>query len=229
MSISKSNLLIVLPSFNEASLIENVLTDIQNEGYCNICLIDDGSSDVTFNLAKQFDIDILRHPINRGAGAAIQTGIIFARNKGYEYAVLMDSDGQHLASDIKILMDKMESENADIVIGNRFAKKDNRIPQHRKFYNNIANWFTRLYCIHSYSDTQSGFRLLNRKAIELLDLKSRGFGFCSEMIIQAEKLKLNIGQIPITVLYTKYSLSKGQNLNEGFRTARNILWHQLFK
>lgn len=228
MELSKSKILVILPAFNEATVIENVLVDIQKEGYTNICLVDDGSTDNTSEIAQKYGAHILTHPINRGAGAAVQTGISFAKNESYQYVILMDSDGQHLSEDIVSLYNKMQETDADIVIGNRFFNDENDIPKHRVTYNKIANIFTNLFCKENYADSQSGFRLLNRKSIETLNLKSKGFGFCSEMLIVSEKLNLKIEQTPIRVLYTKYSMQKGQNLRNGIRTARSILWYRVF-
>lgn len=228
MSINKSDILIILPAYNEAEVIGKVILDIQNEGYLNICLIDDGSTDHTNEIAQECNIKILTHPLNRGAGAAIQTGIEYAKNTEFQYAILIDSDGQHLPGDIVKLYKKMQESNADIIIGNRFSATDNSVPRKRLVYNQIANIFTNIFCKNKYEDTQSGFRLLSRRAIERLELKNRGFGFCSEMIIESEKLDLQIAETPIRVLYTKYSMNKGQNLRVGVRTARSILWRVFF-
>jgi len=228
MSNIKTDILILLPAYNEADVIANVIIDIQKEGYTNICLIDDGSTDNTNEIARKYNVKILSHPINRGAGAATQTGINYAKNEDFQHAILMDSDGQHVPKDIETLYTKMKETDADLIIGNRFLISENDVPLHRITYNQIANIFTNCFCKKKYADTQSGFRLLNRKAIEMLNLKTRGFGFCSEMIIESEKLKLRIEETPIRVLYTKYSLSKGQNLREGAKTARSILWRVFF-
>lgn len=225
----KSKVLIILPAFNEGQVIGRVLSGIKKVGYDKICVVDDGSADNTRLEAQKAGAVVLTHPINRGAGAAVQTGIAFAKKRGFEYAVLMDSDGQHLPSDIDSLIAELHSSEADLVIGNRFSKEKNAIPEHRIVYNRIANIFTNIFCKKNYLDTQSGFRLLNRKAIETLNLKNRGFGFCSEMIIFSEKENLKIVETPIHVLYTKYSMNKGQNLREGVRTAQSILWRVIFE
>lgn len=229
MTILKSDILIIIPAFNEASVIGNVFAQIQNEGYHNICLIDDGSTDNTREVALQYDVFTLSHPINRGAGAAIQTGIAFAKNEGYPYVLLMDGDGQHLPQDIECMLTKIQETDADIIIGNRFAYSENNVPKKRLVYNKLANIFTNIFCKKNYDDTQSGFRLLNRRAIESLELKSKGFDFCSEMLIVSEKLDLEVAQTPIRVIYTDYSMKKGQNLRVGIRTARSILWQFVFK
>lgn len=228
MISDKSKILIILPAFNEGKVIGEVLSNLRANGYSSICVVDDGSRDNTSVQAKKAGATVLKHPINRGAGAAAQTGVAFAKKHGFEYAVLMDSDGQHLPKDIQSLYIKLITSEADIVIGNRFASHKNEVPQHRIVFNQIANVFTNVFCKKNYRDTQSGFRILNRKAIEHLKLKTRGFGFCSEMIIFSEKNKLHIEETPIGVLYTNYSLNKGQNLLEGIRTAQSILWRVMF-
>ena len=224
-----SNILIILPAFNEGMVIKKVLFDIKKAGYKNICVVDDGSSDNTRKEAQKVGAVVISHPINRGAGAAVQTGIAFAKKSGFDYVILMDSDGQHLPEDINLLLSKMKHSNADIVVGNRFSSQRNKVPHHRVLYNRIADIFTNIFCKKNYEDSQSGFRLLNRNAIERIQLKNRGFGFCSEMLIFAEKANLRVEEAPIQVLYTKYSMNKGQNLIEGIRTARSIIWQTIFE
>ena len=228
MLSNNSNLLIILPAFNEGAVIRKVLFNIRKIGFQNICVVDDGSSDHTAQKARNAGVEVISHPINRGAGAAVQTGIAYAKNNGYDYAILMDSDGQHLPEDIHRLYSKMETSKADIVVGNRFSFTENNVPTHRVAYNQIANIFTNLFCKKRYADTQSGFRLLNRRAIESLQLKNKGFGFCSEMLIFSDQSNLRVEETPIQVLYTNYSMNKGQNLREGIRTAKSILWSVFF-
>ena len=221
--------LVILPAFNEATIIGTVISNIQEAGFLKICVVNDGSSDNTTEIAKKAGAILITHPINRGTGAAVQTGLVYAFQKGFSNAVLMDSDGQHLPKDIFRLLKKMRETQADIVIGNRFSREQNEVPIRRIIYNQIANIFTNIFCKKNYPDTQSGFRLLNRKAIETIHLHNRGFGFCSEMLIQAERANLQVKFTPIQVLYTDYSLSKGQNLVQGIRTAKSILWDLIFK
>ena len=229
MAIYKPNILIILPAFNEAPVIENVIRQIQKAGYPNICVINDGSTDDTFRKAKNASAIVLSHPINRGAGAAVQTGLAYAKKNEFQYAATMDSDGQHLVIDVEQLVEKMKASSADIVIGNRFILKDNSIPFRRIIYNRLANLLTNLFCKKNYNDTQSGFRLFNRLAIEKLKLKNRGYGFCSEMLIVAEHSNLHVVETPIQVVYTEYSLNKGQSFSVGLKTARSILWRVIFK
>ena len=226
--IKKEDLLIVFPAFNEATVISKILQETISSGYKNICVIDDGSYDDTLQKAIEEGVIVISHLINRGAGAAVQSGIEYARGKNFSFVLFMDCDGQHLVEDISKLLEKMNASHADIVIGNRFKERMNIIPIHRVFYNKMANILTNIFCHKNYADTQSGFRLLNKNAIEKVNLKSRGFSFCSEMIIFGEQANLKIEAVPIQVLYSDYSLSKGQSLIVGFKTAGNILWRVMF-
>jgi glycosyltransferase involved in cell wall biosynthesis len=219
--IQKSDIWVCLPSYNEGQIIISVIDGIRSEGYTKILVIDDGSSDNTQDILSTLNIKYLRLPINRGVGAAIQLAIEYAVLNEFKYLAFMDADGQHVASCLPNLVKIMEKEHADIVIGHRFIYKDNKIPSKRIFYNYIANKFTSIFTKHT-NDSQSGYRLLNRKSIEKLNLTIDGYGVCSEMIMTAKKANLHIANAPIKVFYTDYSLSKGQNLRKGILTALSI-------
>lgn len=219
---------VLLPAFNEAAVIREVIRNVRTCGYHHIIVVDDGSSDDTARIALEEKTVLLSHPVNRGAGAVIQTGILYARLKGINTMVQMDSDGQHHPEDIDHLFKTMQSEDCDIVVGSRFMGGNYNIPKIRVFYNSISNIITNWFCKRWYSDTQSGFRMFNRRAIEKLDLQIDGFGYCSEMIIQAERKSLRISEVPISVSYTKYSMSKGQDFFMGVVTATNLFWKLLF-
>ncbi len=224
-----TDILIILPAYNEGTVIAKVVRQVQSAGYRHICVVNDGSKDDTFQRAKSTGAVVLSHPINRGAGAAVQTGLTYAKNNNFQYAATMDSDGQHLVGDVAALFGAMEHSAADIVVGNRFILQENNIPAQRIVYNKIANLLTNLFCHHTYQDTQSGFRLFNRNAIEKLAIKNRGYGFCSEMFFLAEQAGLVVTEAPIKVIYTEYSISKGQSLSVGIKTARSLLWRIIFE
>ncbi len=227
--IALSHIYVLLPAYNEASSIIEVINGLKNKGIHNILVINDGSTDNTAQLVRQEPVHLVNHLINRGAGAAIQTGIELARHQGWPYIALMDADGQHDANDILVLKEKMEQSNCDLVVGSRFMKNGNQIPRTRIVFNFIANLMTNIFSKKKFTDSQSGLRLLNRKAIESINLELDGFGFCSEMLNKAEKADLKIEETATKVLYTKYSISKGQDFNVGITTAFNFLWNIFFK
>ena len=227
--IEKSDIHIFIPAFNEAQAIGKLIVSLGLHGYENIYVIDDGSTDGTADIATKESAELIRHFVNRGVGAATQTAIEFSRLKDLDYILLMDADGQHIAEDIETLINCMSGEDVDIVLGSRFLKDSDAMPRMRKRYNYLANTLTNLFCINSYTDTQSGFRMLNKTAIRSLNILLDDYGFCSEMIIHAERLGLRIKEVPVETIYTSYSLSKGQNFFKGIRTGISILERIWFK
>jgi len=122
----------------------------------------------------------------------------------------------------------METTKCDIVIGSRWIEPSEGVPATRVAYNRMSNIFTNLFCKANYTDSQSGMRLLSRRAIENINLHLDGFGYCSEMLVHAEEMGLNVTEVPIRVAYTDYSMSKGQDLQMRINTAMNILWKMFF-
>ena len=226
--ISRSDILVCIPAYNESSVIAEVISGLRKLGFIHILIINDGSTDQTEEVAREAGAMVITHLINRGAGAASQTGIHFARQNGYGYVLQLDGDGQHYLEDADALIQCMEEGNFDLVIGSRFLLKEHEIPRKRILYNKISNLFTNWFCIGNFTDSQSGFRLLNRKAIEELQLTLDGFGYCSEMIFMAEKGGLRIGEVAIRVRYTEYSMSKGQSFSNGIDTALHLLYKFFF-
>ena len=227
--IPAGDITVCLPAYNEASVLGEVIQGLRSAGYERICVVDDGSSDNTGQVARHAGAVTVRHPINRGAGAAVQTAIELARRRRWKYILFMDADGQHVVSDIELLALKMAATGDDLVIGSRFLAPSAGIPRSRRILNGIGTGMTNLFCRFRYTDTQSGLRLLNRRAIRSLQLRIDGFGFCSEMIHQAEAAGLNVSETPISVRYTDYSRSKGQDLPMGFTTAIHFIWQVLFR
>lgn len=227
--IEFSDILVCIPAYNEASVIYEVIRELKLKGFERVLVVDDGSDDNTHQVASDAGALVVRHLINRGAGAATQTGIEFARRNGYSFLIQMDGDGQHMVEDALRMKDYMAGSEIDILIGSRFKQDNAEIPPQRIIYNKLSNIFTNWFCIGNFSDSQSGFRMLNRKAIESIQLTLDGFGYCSEMIFIGEKAGLKIDEIPISVRYTPYSLSKGQNFGKGINTAFHLLYKFFLK
>ncbi len=221
--IRKTDIQIYIPAYNEESIIGEVLQIIRRYGYPNLYVIDDGSTDGTVVNARQANSKVIQHAINRGVGAATQTAIEWARSTDCQYMILMDADGQHLPEDMEALIQRMSTGDCDIVIGSRFLDDLSGMPRSRQWLNRLANVLTNLFCKFTYSDTQSGFRMLNRNAIESLQLTLDEYGFCSEMIILAERKGLKVAEVPTQIVYTSYSLGKGQDFYMGIRTAIDVL------
>jgi glycosyltransferase involved in cell wall biosynthesis len=224
------DVLVVLPAYNEANHIEKVIKRIHRFGFTQIVVIDDGSIDNTAELAEAAGAKVLRHIINRGPGAATETGFNFVRNHPqYKYCVTIDADEQHHPKDLSHLIEVLIEHNADMVIGNRFMKGTNNIPIIRVIYNGIANLMTYIFADSWVSDTQSGLKAFKRSALEKIKIKTNGYEFCSELIIKAQSHKLKIIETPITVFYTDMSMKKGQSLGNGFKTVVNLIQSRFFR
>lgn len=215
----KNKVFIVIPCYNEAKVIAKVIKDIKKEGWKNIVVVDDGSTDKTSLEAQKENVFVLRHILNRGKGAAVKTGLEFAKKKNAGVVVTIDGDGQNNPKEIKKLVNEIEK-GYEIVMGSRFANKKNKIPAFNKIANIFANFLIFLLYGIMVSDSQSGFRAYSRKALELLNLKFDRYEFDSEIIREIAKNRLSYKEIPIDVFYTKYSVSKAQkqNLVNGIKT-----------
>ena len=120
---------IALPAYNEGAVLRSVLEELRAHGFNNIIIIDDGSTDSTRLVAQEQGVTVISHLQNRGAGAASQTAIEFARNKDIKFLLLMDADGQHHSKDIQLLYETIQRTDHDIIIGNRFSLESNKIPR----------------------------------------------------------------------------------------------------
>lgn len=210
-------LVIVVPAFNESSVIYQVLTSLPKrlEGITNIetIVVDDGSSDKTSREAKKAGAKVLRHISNRGVGAATKTGIEYAKIKEADVVVTFDADGQHDPEDIPKLLKPIISRTADVVIGSRFKKKQ-KMPLDRFFLNWFANLITFILFGVVSTDSQSGLRAFSKKAINLINFSGERMDFSSEILLEAKKHKLKTHEVPIKAIYTSYSRAKGQkNIN----------------
>lgn len=218
--------LVVVPAFNESPMIDKVLRKIPKKIgkkiKIQILVIDDGSSDATYEKIKAMNIKVLRHMINCGLGAALATGFEYAKMKEYEYIITFDADGQHLWEDAEKILKALIDKDGDVVIGNRFSNT-NGLPLSRLIINRLSNvliWL--LYSIRC-NDTQSGLRGFNRYALSKIQLKSQRMEVSSEIFKEINRCKLTLSEVPIHGIYTKYSLMKGQKINN----APNVFYKLL--
>jgi len=217
---------IVIPAYNEEKVIQEVITDIQKAGYENIIVVDDGSSDKTFFKAQKILGNLVfRHKIKRGKGAATKTGIEAAKLLGADIIVTVDGDGQHNPADISKLTKPIEFENFDVVLGTRLLNPKG-MPFHKIIANHIGNFFTWWLFGLWVTDSQSGFRAYSRHAAEIINTKADRYEYDSEVIREIYLYKLKYVEIPITVRYTDYSMSKiqKQDFLTGLKTLYKIIW-----
>ena len=234
--MKKELICIVLPAYHEGKVIKDVISSIKKEGYKNIIVVDDGSEDNTLQQAQSTGVNVIRHTINRGKGAATQTGIDAAKLLGADIIVTMDSDGQHNPKDIKKLVQPILDKKADVVIGSRMINNKD-MPKSRKMMNKIANVVTYIFFGLMVTDSQSGFRAYSKKAYNSVYTYMDRYEFESEMLGQIKMAKLKIKEVPIKVIYTEYSLSKykhmskfsAQGLTNGIKMVVRLIENSLIK
>lgn len=211
MQIEQKNLFIVIPCWNESKAIPAVVDEINKAGFDNIIIIDDGSTDDTYEVIRNIpNVYALSHAVNRGKGAAIETGLELSKRLDAKAVVIMDGDGQHNPDDINIMLEKL-NEGFDVVLGSRLLNSG-KMPRIKIIHNKIGNLLVYLLYGLWVSDSQSGFRMFSRKAIDLINIKVVDrYAFDSEVIREIYRHKLSYTEIPIEVRYTKYSMSKVGN------------------
>ena len=210
-------LAIVIPAYNEGGAIEDVLTSLPKKiaGIDKIIsiVIDDGSSDNTYSLAKKNATYAIKHVVNMGVGAATTTGFEAAKKLKTDIVVTIDADGQHNPEDIARLTKPIIEGKADVVIGTRMLNSKG-MPALKVFGNWCMNLLTFLVYHKWSTDSQSGMRAYSKKALSKISLHSIGFEVCSEIIGEAKRTKLKLAEVPIKVIYSEYSKVKGQNREE---------------
>jgi glycosyltransferase involved in cell wall biosynthesis len=226
MTVDKDSIFIIVPSYNEEKMVRSSIERLLAEGYKNIIVVDDGSTDCTYEKIKDLNIYTIRHSINRGLGTALSTGMQAAQLLDAQIVVTFDADGQHDPKDIEKLAEPILAGKADAAIGSR-AYEASRFPLKRFVYNKLANLVTFALYGFSSSDTQSGLRAFSRKAVDKLDIHSSKMECSSEIIYKVKHHKLRLKEVQINPIYTDYSMSKGQNFITGIKTMARLILNKL--
>ncbi|MEK6916316.1 MAG: glycosyltransferase family 2 protein [Nanoarchaeota archaeon] len=218
---------IVIAAYNEERKIGSVLKDLKKK-YDTIVVVDDGSKDKTAEIAEKKGVIVLRHPLNRGQGAALKTGIDYALQNNAEIIVTYDADGQFLVEDIKKVVAPVEKKQADIVLGSRFLGKTINMPFSKKIVLKLGVMVGFLLYHIKITDSQSGFRALSRKAAEKIKLTADRMEHASEFFWEIMKNKLKYKEVPITVIYDDYSIGKGQKWSNSIELGIKMLLRRFF-
>lgn len=214
---------VVVPAYNEAGAIRATISDLRRR-FNNVVVIDDASSDETSAIATKSGAWVLRHPLNLGQGAALQTGLDFAtRQPDSKKIVTFDADGQHKADDAWRLCETLTSKNVEVVLGSRFAGNTVGMPTQRAILLRLAIWFTRLTTGLKLTDTHNGLKAFDVEAAKKLQLSQNRMAHASEILAQISDLKLRYCEEPITIEYSAYSLEKGQKNSNSLRVLAELL------
>ncbi|MFH0819663.1 MAG: glycosyltransferase family 2 protein [bacterium] len=215
---------IIIPAFNEEKNIGQVVEEVKKIVPW-VIVVDDGSVDGTAQLAKEKNAEVLKHLVNSGQGAALKTGTEWAVSRGAEIIVHFDADGQHLADDIKVLVEPIIKNEADVVLGSRFLKKDVKTPLTKKYLilwpAIIFNWFLTGVKL---TDAHNGLRALNREAWQKISLTQPRMAHNTEILSEIRRNKLYFKEVGVTVLYQDY----GQGLKGGLRIIKDLIKGKIF-
>ena len=225
---SREGVYIVVPAYNESAAVHEVVRDLRTE-FPNVIVVDDGSVDTTSKEAARAGAIVLRHAINRGQGAALQTGIEFAIRRSADVIVTFDADGQHRVEDVHRLLEALERDNADIAVGSRFLGLRSNVPALRRMLLRVAARFMRFTSGVALTDAHNGLRALKRGAAERIELTIDGMAHASEIVDQIRTLRLRVTEVPVVIHYSEYSMRKGQSGLAAFRIAFDYLMKRIFR
>jgi glycosyltransferase involved in cell wall biosynthesis len=227
--LEKTKVFIIIPSYNEAEVLATTIQGLLPLGY-SIVVVDDASVDNTRDIAKEYPVYVLRHKINMGQGAALQTGITFALRHGADYFVTFDADGQHTPSDILPMLQILEEGTADIVFGSRFLSAGTmKVSFVRRMILHFARYLNFLLTGILLTDAHNGLRVFNRKSASVISIRENRMAHATELLLLVKQHGLRYKELPVQINYTPYSVKKGQKNFHSFKVLQDILLHKFFK
>lgn len=211
-----SDVWLIVPVFNEGPVIGQVLDDVL-QTFANVVCVDDGSADGSAAAILQTSARLVRHPVNLGQGAAVQTGVEFARAQpGAEYFVTFDADGQHQVADVVRMIGRLRTEPLDIILGTRFGgPQAASVPWIKRVVLRTVTAVSPRSRRLQLTDSHNGLRAFNRRVAQELALTTNGMGHASEFVELIDVRGWRVAEEPVTILYTDYSVAKGQSLLNG--------------
>ena len=218
---------VVIAAYNEARVIARVVGEVARRGY-HVVVVDDGSGDGTADHAATAAA-VVRHPVNLGQGAALQTGIDYALHQGADVIVTFDADGQHRASDIERLVAALREAPADFALGSRFLGDAIALSTARRLLLRAATLFTQLTTGLRLTDTHNGLRAMTRHGAEKIRLRQNRMAHASEILAQIAASGLSYVEVPVQIEYTAYSLAKGQRLGDALAILLDLFARRLYR
>ena len=203
---------LVVPLYNEAQVVHDVIAEARKT-FPNIVCVDDGSSDDSANEARRGGAAVVKHPINLGQGAALRTGLDFAlRQPGADFFVTFDSDGQHSVDDAMGMVKRLSKGALDIVVGSRFLDNRTKPGLVKVVVLKLAVKFENIMTGVKLTDAHNGLRALSRHAAQVIRIDQNRMAHASEIVAEIGRNKLRYEEMPVHLVYTEYSKSKGQSV-----------------
>lgn len=212
MPAPAANTWLVIPLYNEAAVIYDVITEAR-QTFPHIVCVDDGSRDDSAALARAAGAVVVQHPINLGQGAALQTGFDYiTRFTDADYVITFDADGQHNPADALAMVARAREADLAIIYGSRFLDKRTKPGAAKRLVLKTAAFVTRLSTGLRLTDAHNGLRCIRRDALTAIRIRQDGMAHASEIVSQLADTKLPWEEAPVHIRYTDYSRAKGQSL-----------------
>ena len=193
----------VIPTYNEERYIGSVVLKARKQ-VDTVIVVDDGSTDLTAEIAEAAGAVVVRHERNQGKGVALNTGFREAAGLNPEAIVALDGDGQHLTREMPLVLAPVLADEVDIVIGSRYLNgSESGVPRHRVWGHRVFTTLTNVLSGKRITDSQSGFRAFSPRAIEYMRFSSDGFSVESEMQFLAKEHNLRLAEVLITANYVE--------------------------
>lgn len=206
---------VVIPVFNEDQVIADVIEEVRAT-FPNVVCVDDGSGDESASRVAGTRAHLVRHPINMGQGASLQTGLAYALARpGAKFFVTFDADGQHQVSDVERMVELARGGEADVVLGSRFLEQAEDVPWLKRVVLRVAVALSPTARKLRLTDAHNGLRVLTRPVAEGLRISMNGMAHASEIVSFLARSNAKVQEVPVTIRYTEYSMSKGQSLVNG--------------
>lgn len=203
---------VVVPLFNEEQVIGDVVRDLRGT-FPQVVCVDDGSRDGSAAAAREAGAVVVRHSLNLGQGASLQTGIQYAlSDPQMRYVVTFDADGQHQVSDALAMVQRLRAGEADAVFGSRFLDSRTRPGLVKRLVLKTAVMYSNATTGVRLTDAHNGLRALTRQCCERLDIRQNRMAHASEIVHQIGRSRARVVEHPVHILYTDYSRSKGQSV-----------------
>lgn len=203
---------VVIPLYNEAKVIAGVIAELRTR-FPNVVCVDDGSSDASAAIAEAAGARLVRHPINLGQGAALQTGFEFAlAHAECAYVVTFDADGQHRVEDAIAMLELARNDDIAVVFGSRFLDARTKPGWVKRLILKTAVWVTNMTTGMKLTDAHNGLRVIRRDALSRIELKQDRMAHATEIVLEIGRTRLPWREYAVELLYTDYSRSKGQSV-----------------
>jgi len=203
--------------------LRELLDKVIEKNY-KVIVVDDGSNDSTAEILKHLPIDYIKHPINRGQGAALKTGTILAEQLGYDAVIHFDADGQHRLEDVEKIIEQLNLH--DIVLGSRYLGVKSDIPTKKRIILFLAKLFSKYLLGLGFTDPQNGLRAFKLSCFPDISWQKDDFQHCSEILSNISRKKLDYIEVPILINYTKYSANK--TIKPQIKMGWKLIWNKLF-